>query len=657
VLSDYIKVIPGNYLLSLYIRLENVVPQRSRLGTRLFDGVSVNLQFFDRNKIPLKPHIYSPHLNQVVDVSFKSLSFANYQSITAFGWGKVIGKSHYFPFPEGDIPSAAHYVKIFIGLKGRGTMWIDSVDFRYTGQNFSVSEKMQKYTDTLFHTPIVVLPTPQKMTEMESVLLFKPGMDPDQLPVVVVPDNMDELGMKAARLIQQTLQKYIQAYDTGNQNLRIRLIRAGTSRQLDSSSLVISVGRTSWFKSLYHSLPVQEIADHPQGYFIHTDTDNTNLLILGANNSQGLYYAALTAIQLIDELAPVFHKARIVDYPDFPGRYFSLIGPNNHQEPPGQPRFIEDLVNYKLNGAFVPDYSKIMTGAVFSSDTLLLYKREGLLDLLPLNDYAVPEDSVLTYANSVYAGLDVFKKERQQENQLIVPPAFNNQLLDNSLCSGEWPDRSGSDYLYSGCSFFSILTDEADIYRFTSVTGVKPVFMDNSMNIATPWGQYKGAKPGFPGKIRMYNLFEPFANEGIREFLHELNHEVYFMNFAPTSEIECIRMATAADFLWNVHAYSGDYSLWKVLMTRYGKENARKLIEFADKYSLMLEIVQRFEMNNLSSRNIKTGQQTIADINVLIKQISNSLGSKHNLVQELHILTTTLTNNFNTCVLAYQTNN
>ncbi|HEX2395895.1 MAG TPA: hypothetical protein VHI78_11145, partial [Bacteroidales bacterium] len=34
ILSDFIKVIPGNYNLSLYVRLENIKPLRARLGTR-----------------------------------------------------------------------------------------------------------------------------------------------------------------------------------------------------------------------------------------------------------------------------------------------------------------------------------------------------------------------------------------------------------------------------------------------------------------------------------------------------------------------------------------------------------------------------------------------------------------------------------------------
>jgi hypothetical protein len=80
-----------------------------------------------------------PFKGQKIDNSFKSLSFANYDHIKEFDWGRIIGKSHSFPFSEGDIPDDARYIRIFIGLKGTGTMWIDDVDFHYTRANFPPS--------------------------------------------------------------------------------------------------------------------------------------------------------------------------------------------------------------------------------------------------------------------------------------------------------------------------------------------------------------------------------------------------------------------------------------------------------------------------------------------------------------------------------------
>ena len=117
VLSEFIKVIPGNYSFSFYTRLEMVMPVKGRLGIRMYDGVDVRLMFFDRNKNEIYCETSFPQLSQTIDNSFKSLSFANYSTIPHFEWGRIIGKSADFPFPDGDIPTNAHYVKIYLGLE------------------------------------------------------------------------------------------------------------------------------------------------------------------------------------------------------------------------------------------------------------------------------------------------------------------------------------------------------------------------------------------------------------------------------------------------------------------------------------------------------------------------------------------------------------
>jgi hypothetical protein len=162
ILSEFVKVIPGNYSFSFYTRLQNIRPVKSRLGVKMNDAIDIQLKFYDRNKNEISAITQFPQQKQKIDNSFKSLSLANFSTIPSFGWGKIIGKSADFPFPDGDIPTNAHYVKIFIGLKGTGTLWIDSVNFSYTRKNFSVEERMMKYTDTSMQTPLVILPTPKK---------------------------------------------------------------------------------------------------------------------------------------------------------------------------------------------------------------------------------------------------------------------------------------------------------------------------------------------------------------------------------------------------------------------------------------------------------------------------------------------------------------
>jgi len=94
IISEFIRVIPGNYDFYFYTRLMDIMPNRSRLGTRMYDGIEVELQFYDRNKILLNSRQYFPQMDQYIDNGNKSLSFANYMNIPSFGWGKIIGKSY-----------------------------------------------------------------------------------------------------------------------------------------------------------------------------------------------------------------------------------------------------------------------------------------------------------------------------------------------------------------------------------------------------------------------------------------------------------------------------------------------------------------------------------------------------------------------------------
>ena len=552
-------------------------------------------------------------------------------------------------------------------------MWVDSVTFKYTDHNFSVAERMLKYTDTTFCMLEALIPTPKKITKMESVVFFKPDLKPEQLPLILIPTNADVLVMSAARLIQQTLQKSIEGFlNSGQKSPVIRIVNGCSEQQLQASKLIISLGKTAMYKKYQEVLPQLEITNHPQGYFIYTHSDFSNLVMLGANNSQGLFYAALTAVQMIDKKAAVFHNARVVDYPDFQKRYYAMNNLANITEAAQQGKFAMELISYKLNGAF--STSSEAEQNAFANDFLKpLTSASGnvLFSLNHLPTYLSPNDTTLTYpypicfacADSdllfgINGHLPIAISGFKEYPHFVLPPPFHNQMLDNSDFP-ERPDFFGKHVksLYSGSSFFSVFTDDVDIERYASFMGPNPVFMDNSMRISSQWGQFGGANHFYPGKIRLFNIFEPFMNTEIREHFSKLDANLYFVNQPASSEIDIIRLATAADFLWNANSYSKDYALWKVLISRYGAENARALISYAEKYSLMLEVILRLEMKSQMARNFKTGQQAIADLTLLVSKIGESLGPQHKLVKELHLLNTGLRNELNLYAPAVNTKN
>ena len=150
IMSDFIKVIPGNYDLNLYLKLKNIKPNKQRIGTKMYDAVNIKIFYYDKNKIEISSEEYNPFTNTKIDNSFKSLSFAHFRSINSLDWSKVNGVSAYFPFFSGDIQDKARYIKLFIGLKGTGTMWIDNVELNYTNKNFTQLECVKSYFDSSF---------------------------------------------------------------------------------------------------------------------------------------------------------------------------------------------------------------------------------------------------------------------------------------------------------------------------------------------------------------------------------------------------------------------------------------------------------------------------------------------------------------------------
>jgi hypothetical protein len=658
VLSEFIKVIPGNYSFSFFARLEKVMPVKSRLGIRMYDGVDIRLLFFDRNKNEIDAETDFPQLRQSIDNSFKSLSFANFSSIPEFEWGKIIGKSADFPFPDGDIPTNAHYVKIYIGLKGTGTMWIDSVDFSYTRKNFSVEEKMMSYTDTSMQMPLIIIPTPKKMERQESVVFFEPG-DTGSLPVIIIPENADITTRKAGNLLQEALSSRVKDSVKKNEKAPVIRIISANHAKTDNRNLVFILGKTSLFPEFQKALPAAEIAGHPQGYYIYTPHDLTHVVFLGGNNSQGIYYAVLSAVQLIDRMKPVFHNARIVDYPDFENRYFTL-GDLPDQSAAGRYADISaELAACKMNGVF---YTVRKKNDLVKGSLLYMYRDNasqhplfglGIISQDKTADagihadrvvysprWIMPADSTLCYPAFMNLSLS---DSSILPGSMLIAPVYNNYLLDYLQYMNQVTlNTSSVTRFYSGSSYFSLNTDDADFARYFAYAHSKPAFMDNSMLTSTDWGQYNGTMPYYPGKLRLFNIIEPFLNTGISEHLDQLDTSMYWINLAATSELDVIRLATAADFMWNTRDYDPDHSLWKVLVSRYGVDAARELIHYANQYGLMLETELKLQKNEQVQRNLKNIREDLTVLSVSTRNLEKWLGSDHLLMKDIRSLNTLL---------------
>jgi len=668
--SDFIRVIPGNYNLTLYTKLRDIRSVKGRLGIKMYDAVDIRLLFFDKSKIAINPSRSFPQLNQYIDNSFKSLSLANFRSIPFFGWGKIIGKSADFPYAEGDVPTNAHYVKIFIGLKGTGTMWIDNIEFSYTSKNFSIEERMQAFTDTSLKFPPFIIPAPKKLERLESVNFADPRSN--HLPLIVIPADKDSLIQHAAVALRKALSvrmgEAIEKYSSPG----VRIVVAGGEPLLNDRGLIFLLGKTGLYEKYRKYLPFTEIQGHSQGYFIYSPPDQPGLVYLDGNNPTGVYYAVLSAIQLIDARQPVFHNAKVIDYPDFENRFYTLGNIPDPSAVRTYAGFARQLEDYKMNGAYWFRRDSVGNNPGISAAGLkeilsgmgrfdLGYVRTQLPDdsnryhpgMIYAPEMVMPDDTTLSYPFPVIlksqdiagrnSGNLVTGTTSRTLKYYFMHPVFNNQLMDYSdYAAHENRNEIPVAFVYSGSSYFSVNTDEADINRFIMFAGRKPVFMDNSMLTTSIRDQYRDDYPYYSGKIRLFNIFEPFGNTSILDYYNRLDNSMFWVNYSASSETDIIRLATAADFMWNMRSYNPEYSLWKVLMSRYGSDAARAIVHYADQYGLMLEIESKLIKREQIPRilkNLRGDFQRLADTG---KNVEKILGPNHNLSKEISSLNTSL---------------
>jgi hypothetical protein len=721
IISDFIKVIPGNYSLSYYIKLENVCSNKERLGTKLYDAINIIVYFYDKNKIQISSKLYLPHIDIYINNSFKGLSFSNYWQIEKFDWARVTGKAHNFNYPEGDMPDETRYVKIYFGMKGVGTMWLDNVDFRYTKSNFTSLERMKYLTDTIFSKHKVIIPAPKEIKKYESIIYYEPGDDSKSLPKILVPENISIETGNAAQLLKYKLESLYKSLSNGKINyFKIRIVNRLSADDLNSSRLIFSIGKNILYNRFREILPVNDIKNKSQAYFIYTNSDISNLIFLAGNRPIGDFYAATTAIQLFDSKKFIFHNAKIIDYPDFENRYYNLSVKDRIVDIFKNISYTDELTYYKINGAYLSvDWSvdsikyKQITESISSKYTnsdifnyKILLAPETFFDYLTYKSGLNTENEYISiirinrsklericntgFSNGasgiVYvpsfvipAQISICKGKRPDyfkiSNALsrnvttisnilyneyagkdfgILLPWYNNSLIDDSRGNAEvlleriisrFPDNIF--YFWTGNSGYSLKSDNADLERMKYYLKKTPVYWDNSVSTIRRNINMPEYYSHYPGKVRLYNMFEPYDNNNIELIVENIDKEQIFFNGTVNSELDLIKFATVADFSWNTKTYDPDLSLWKILLSRYGLEASKVLIFINDEYSSLKEIIINLNSSGISQKLVKRGESIINNLNTELKKLATILGESHPLTVELRNRTEHITREYN----------
>ncbi len=353
IISDFIPVIPGNYDFTYDVRLRNITSHRARLGARLHDAVVVRTLFFDVHKKMIDPALVNPVAGSLIDNSDKSFSFANFWGIDDFPWGTVRGRTYNYPFSEGDLPEGTGFVRLFFGLKGKGTMWIDNVGYRYSKWNFSTLERMQAVSDRRLSPADRIIPTPKSLEPLDDVVYFDPQRSRTSPPIIVLPENPAAAERTAARIlhhkISAAIQKALPAEAHADRTVRV-VEKNLPSGDLRAGRLVFSIGHNDLYRRMRPDLPLNAIGEVSQGYVIKSEpVGDARIVFLLGETPAGTFNAVATAVQLLEEDDCIYHDAVVVDFPDFLGRSYCLKNWQSAAELRNDLDAIERMSLYKLN--------------------------------------------------------------------------------------------------------------------------------------------------------------------------------------------------------------------------------------------------------------------------------------------------------------------
>ncbi len=365
IISDFIPVIPGNYAFTYDVKIQNLSTSRRRLGQRLNDTFVVKTLFYDYNRKPIPPARLNPVSGTLIDNADKSYSFANYWSVEKFPWGTVRGRTYNYPFSEGDLPDRARYVRLFFGLKGNGTLWLDNVDYRYAKWNFTVLERMEPYFGKHLAPEQRLIPTPKQITRMPDVTYWDASLPTSRPPMILLPPNPAPAERTAAIMLKNRISGIMKRLSPQDRSPNLDIQIAGSDYSLSdvgNAKLVFSIGKNGLYNTRRpgrHAFLEPSLGRNPQGYFIVSEQIGSTLVVyLVGASPVGSYYAATTAVQLFKDNEWSYHNVTVADFPDYSGRSYTFRAWRTDSELRQDLDAVERMSRLKLNKVYAGNNRK-----------------------------------------------------------------------------------------------------------------------------------------------------------------------------------------------------------------------------------------------------------------------------------------------------------
>lgn len=590
IISDFIKVIPGNYQLSLDIKLKDVHSHKARLGTKIYNSIDIRVVYYDKNKLEINSNKYSPHYLTNINTSFKGYPFSNFWSIDSLGWTRVFCKSANYPFPEGNIPDDTRFVKIFLGFKGEGTMWVDNVDYRYTDYNFSVKELIQPLFNRSFDKLEMLHPTPQKIQKLDSL----PLTDSSIFLILSATENQHLADTVASQL---------------NRVCSTIISKSVTVDELTRYTSVLSIGNTNFFRNYRDSLYVTIKRDHPGSYNLRVIVDEIPLFFIHSDDNEGLFYGCQRFQQLIDIESNMLHMVNMDDWPWFSQRGFIALNPqNNTRFAPDQ--FINGWITVadRTNYLTLPDF--VHTGNIveleqdgkdkFEMNRFIAFDKKNAVDEQYINPYIPANSQNLNNHNQLTNAKNLISYSNWNHTEMLdmFYDKFDSYYRNNEL----FYSRSLA-FSWSGMANVSYLIDETGYIRYQNYVKRPVWFIDRTLS---------ENRLLFTGHASRFLV--PIYRTGFTdEMMEQLKNSVWFELPAP-SPLSHIAALTAADFAWNPAYYDPWFSAFKALVNAYGRQNARDMIDFNDQYQKLSHLLATTTQEQLNNRIFKT---TVDQLDIL----------------------------------------
>lgn len=411
VLSEFIPVIPGNYCLKMRLKAENIRSQFQRFGNRLHDAINIRLFFYNNRREEIKPSLFYPPSGNIIDMSFRGMNFARLYAIDEMPWTEIHARSGVDPMMDGDIPDECRFVRIFIGLKGTGSLWIDDVHFSYSKLNFSAKERINKITDSAFSKTALIIPTPQFVQPKENIPLISAGFESIRYPAVILDKGTSNLNIHTQKFLAEKIEDALRPTYPECSVIKNSSMHDGV---IDNASVIFLLTSYQAIDTLEHAVILPGFSAKDQGYVI-TDTiiDQKRTIILAGKDDEGLFYAASTLVRLLDPVSAVYHHAQVIDFPYFTERGFQLSPWNDILSVENDIQNLDFLTYYRFNRAYIPVTVIPDNGANQSSSQIIQFGTKQLAQ------YAIQKETIKFGVQiNPYAHLEFYNKPSEIPDSL-----------------------------------------------------------------------------------------------------------------------------------------------------------------------------------------------------------------------------------------------